>query len=270
MNIQEAKNFCIKTLEQTSPSPKLDAECLLMHILGCDRTALLFKRDSLLSAEQEAELCKALDLRKTGLPVAYITGKKEFYGLTFSVTTDVLIPKPDTELLVELAIERLEQIYFIEENRGKPVQICDMCTGSGCVGITVAHTWTRLHPSFPKPELTLCDISGAALDIARKNAFALIPDIPVEFCQGDLFDALEKSFDLILTNPPYIPAHEARELLKDGRSEPILALDGDVDWRSGGCPQSDGCLQSRGGLKSDGTLQTGGCLQSNVSLPSAA
>lgn len=164
MTIQEAKIHGKRELV-SSPTPELDTAVLLQHITGFDKTHLLLNRDFCLTAEQEAEFLSAIERRKTGFPVAYITGHKEFFGLDFYVTPDVLIPKPDTELLVELALDALEDKF-----RAKPEAIptvCDMCTGSGCVGISIN---SKLRIRNSEIKLTLVDISEKALGVARKNA----------------------------------------------------------------------------------------------------
>ena len=259
MTIQQAKIFGKNELT-SSPTPELDVAVLLQHITGFDKTHLLLNRDYELTAEQEADFLSAIEKRKTGFPVAYITGHKEFFGLDFYVTPDVLIPKPDTELLVELALDALEDKF-----RAKPGMIptvCDMCTGSGCVGISVAKAFAEKNQEN-LPKFTLVDISEKALDVARKNAERLIvtsetmsrkesdersdvqssggrakqspentfhfPLSTFHFIRSNLFENVLPTFDLIVTNPPYVPHSESVELLKDGRSEPLLALDGDVD-----------------------------------------
>ena len=225
MTIQQAKIHGKNELT-SSPTPELDVAVLLQHITGFDKTHLLLNRVYELNAGQEREFLSAIERRKTGFPVAYITGHKEFFGLDFYVTPDVLIPKPDTELLVELALDALEDKF-----RAKPDMIptvCDMCTGSGCVGLSIAK---NIKMSNEKSlAITLVDISEKALDVARKNAERLLSEkYSVHFVQSNLFENIPRTFDLIVTNPPYVPHSESVELLKDGRSEPLLALDGDVD-----------------------------------------
>ena len=195
------------------------------------KTELLLNASREISAEEETVLRDAIEKRTTGLPVAYITGHKEFYGYDFCVTPDVLIPKPDTEILVEKALDAV--LSKMDARPEIVLSICDMCTGSGCIGLSVLKQLIEEYkiPSGSLPKLTLCDISGAALEIARKNAFALLPQEEAEeirFINTNLFSEVEYTFDLILTNPPYVPARMTDELLKDGRNEPRLALDGDV------------------------------------------
>lgn len=236
MTLQELKSKIIEKLSKTSPSPKLDAEVLLSHCLGFSKTELLLKRDNEVPAEKEAWLCDATNRRATGLPVAYITGHKEFYGYDFIVSPAVLIPKPDTEILVERAVD---VILSMMDARGENLlTVCDMCTGSGCIAIAVAKTLLEDErvPADQLPKFTLADISEPALDIARRNAAALLSNHDnlvmsrFNFVRTNLFDAISEAikYDVILSNPPYIPHTMVDELLRDGRSEPRLALDGDI------------------------------------------
>ena len=236
MTLQELKSKIIEKLSKTSPSPKLDAEVLLSHCLGFSKTELLLKRDYEVPSEKEAWLRDATARRATGLPIAYITGHKEFYGYDFIVSPDVLIPKPDTEILVERAVD---VILSMMDARGENLlTVCDMCTGSGCIAIAVAKTLLEDERVAPDqlPKFTLADISEPALDIARRNAAALLADHGAlvmsrfNFVRTNLFDAISEAikYDVILSNPPYIPHTMVDELLRDGRSEPRLALDGDI------------------------------------------
>ena len=238
MTFQEAKLYGKNQLA-SSPTPDLDTAVLLQHITGFDKTHLLLNRDFELSGEQKSDFLAAIEKRKTGLPVAYIIGHKEFFGLDFLVTPDVLIPKPDTELLVELALDALEDKF--RANPASIPTVCDMCTGSGCVGISIN---AELRMRNAELKMTFVDISEKALEVARKNAQRLLgtgepsDQCPVShyelsimncaFVQSNLFENIPHTFDLIVTNPPYVPHSESLELLKDGRSEPLLALDGDV------------------------------------------
>ena len=164
----------------------------------------------------------------TGLPVAYITGKKEFFGIEFFVTPDVLIPKPDTEILVEHALKK------ILDYEKKEISLADVCTGSGCIGLSVLFNVNiKEKDSGKKINLVMTDLSPAALDVAKKNAENIFSDSKgknkIEFLQGDLLCG-KSGFDFILSNPPYVPHCEVEKLLLDGRSEPRLALDGDIDF----------------------------------------
>lgn len=241
MTFQQFKIQSIKELSG-SPSPSLDVEVLMQWILKKDRSYILFHRDEKLSEEQESQLKKSISLRKTGLPIAYITGHKEFYGIDFMVSPDVLIPKPDTEVLVENSIEI---IRCLQDKSDHTLNILDMCTGSGCVAISIIKTLKDLHsPGESNPKFTLADISNKALDIARENARRILdPETlsKVTFVSTNLFKNLkDKSFDLIVSNPPYVPCDQTTELLKDGRNEPRLALDGDIDIEGNPSGTKDG------------------------------
>ena len=283
MTIQSARDEAITKLTN-SPTAALDADVLLSHCIGCTRLFLLAHRNDDVTDTQYAAFTSAVDLRKTGLPVAYITGHKEFYKLDFIVTKDVLVPKPDTEALVEKAVEHITSLVqnkahpaaeaakqktgeciteaakqsteeraaeTSEQNAGKrtagELRIADICTGSGCVGIACAHELNRYGIVCA---LTLTDISLQALEIAKQNAFRLLTKTQfarTAFVAGDLLNALPPAsrFDAILANPPYVPSDDVSELLKDGRSEPRIALDGDFDSARGTRESSDGLAITR-------------------------
>jgi release factor glutamine methyltransferase len=248
MTIQQAKILGKESLT-ASPTPELDTAVLLQHVTGFDKTKLLVNRDYILTEEQEKLFTESLAQRKTGLPVAYITGHKEFYGYDFFVTPDVLIPKPDTEVLIDNALNALAKTYAALENsdgtlRRIPTAL-DMCAGSGCVGISILKALMENDGLAVNdlPKMTFADISIKALEITKKNAENLLGEgekytnpeelnsalCKVRFVQTNLFDNLPLKYDFIFTNPPYVPHTQSRELLKDGRSEPLLALDGDID-----------------------------------------
>lgn len=213
-------------------SPGLDADILLCFFLGWNRSRLLAHDEEPFPENLLEKVNDAVARRLSGTPVAYITGEKEFFGRTFKVSPAVLIPKPDTELLVEKALEFAED--FLKKNE-ETLRIMDMCSGSGCVGISIAAELLQL---FPQKNISLyfADISEAALSVTIENAENLLgksPNLDVHFVISDLFSSPELQspdcglFNLIVTNPPYVPASITDELLKDGRGEPRLALDGD-------------------------------------------
>lgn len=240
--------FMQSAILKTQPrsSLTLDADVLLQHFLNKPRAWLFAHDDTDISPIRKA-FCAAVERRCTGLPVAYITGEKDFWGLPFHVSPDVLIPKPDTELLVErsLAIIREKAAALLPEQN---LFILDPCTGSGCVAISILHTLEAENIR------NLCciaaDISPAALAIARLNAERLLStetQTRLHIIEGDMHalpetiarfeESLSSSsliskpirFDLIAANPPYVPSTLTQELLKDGRNEPALALDGGSD-----------------------------------------
>ena len=210
-----------------SPTPDLDINCILCSILNVDKTYLLTHSQNELTETQLEDFTAAVRKRRTGLPIAYITGVKEFYGRDFCVSPAVLIPKPDTEILVERAAEIILQSV-------QTVKLCDMCAGSGCIGLSVFLA-VKENPQTDLCKIEsvcLADISEAALEIAKLNAKRLLRDedkARFSFIKTDLFAEITGTCDLICANPPYIPHDEAVALLEDGRSEPLLALDGDAN-----------------------------------------
>lgn len=259
MTIQQFKKDSISMLSGKSPSANLDVQVLMEFALNYTKTQLLLRKDDEIPPEKLAWLEEAVTKRATGLPVAYITGHKEFYGYDFIVSPAVLIPKPDTEILVERALELI--LESMELHPERILTICDMCTGSGCIGLSVLKTLTETYdiPADKLPKITFADISGAALEVAEKNFTHLfgtnrdkldlssddestsqtqnpktnksLQDLlrsKIAFVRTNLFEAVPYKFDFILTNPPYIPHSLVNSLLQDGRSEPRLALDGDI------------------------------------------
>ena len=196
-------------------TPRLDAEVLLSYLLGQKRIFLYVHFDQPLTAEELARYREMVKRRAAGEPVAYICGEKEFMGLTFKVTLAVLVPQPDTETLVEAAIERL---------RGKKsLRVADICTGSGAIALALAHY-------LPETSVAATDISADAVSIAKENAESLGLSERVEFREGDLLAPLSgEPFDAIVSNPPYIPSAEIAGLPREVRAEPIIALDGGAD-----------------------------------------
>jgi len=187
---------------------RLEAQVLASCALNVNRAWLIAHDQDVLTPAQ-ADAVKTLVARRAqGEPVAYILGEKEFYGHMFKVTPDVLIPRPETELLVEAALERLP--------KDLPAQVLDLGTGSGCIAVTLAL-------ERPDCTVTAVDISVSALQLAKENAERL--GAPIYFIQSDLFAELGvQRFDLIVSNPPYI-AHEDHHLgIGDVRFEPGLAL----------------------------------------------
>lgn len=251
MNVKEARiKGCIELTQKngdtsfiTSPSAALDVDCFLEDILQKPRSFVLAHGETELTENEQSAFFEWITKRKTGLPVAYITGHKEFYGYDFLVTPSVLIPKPDTELLVEKCVLEIKEKILARPN--SILTICDMCTGSGCIAISVMKELLVTHkiPLSRLPKFTLVDISLGALEVAKANAQKLLTKTELErvrFIRSNLFEAVPGSFDFILTNPPYVPGRDAKELLKDGRSEPLLALDGDITENGSRAPSNDG------------------------------
>lgn len=215
-------------------SPVLDANILLCHFLNLSKTALICNDSRILKEAELDTIQKGIEKRLSGLPVAYITKHKEFFGYDFYVDQNVLIPKPDTELLVEQALLAVDKAFATAPEKKADYKIADVCTGSGCIAISVLKTLFQKYGSSIK--VAASDISKAALAVAEKNANTLLSQEErqnISFYQGDLFQAFSSSenqkFDMILSNPPYVPTNLTEELLSDGRSEPRLALDGESD-----------------------------------------
>ncbi|HZW14496.1 MAG TPA: peptide chain release factor N(5)-glutamine methyltransferase [Noviherbaspirillum sp.] len=192
----------------------LEARILVAHALQLSRVQLITQSDRTLNADEAALLTSLFRRRLAGEPIAYITGEREFYGLMLHTTPDVLIPRPETELLVELALERLP--------RGG--RVLDMGTGSGAIAIAIAH-------SRPDAVVTALDVSDTALAVARRNAAR--HSVKVNFLQSDWYGALrDEQFDIIVSNPPYIVEADPHLSQGDLRFEPINALTDHADGLS--------------------------------------
>jgi release factor glutamine methyltransferase len=209
----------LQELQASLPLDPLENRILLCHATGLSRVQLITRAEQALSADQAARLAELLRRRLAGEPIAYIVGKREFFGLDFAVSEAVLIPRPDTELIVELALERLPP-------QGR---LLDMGTGSGAIAVSVAH-------SRRDASVTALDLSEAALEVARRNAAS--NQASVRFLRSDWFGALEdnasvdENFELIASNPPYIAAGDAHLSEGDLRFEPASALTDHADGLS--------------------------------------
>jgi release factor glutamine methyltransferase len=186
----------------------LDARVLLRAVLQASDAYIAAHPEQPLSDEQRGRYLASVERRRAGEPVAYLTGEREFYSLAFKVTPDVLIPRPETELLVDLALERATP--------GRARRVLDLATGSGCVAIAIARNCAHA-------QVTATDVSGAALALARDNAAR--HGVAVEFLESDWFAALaERRFDVIVANPPYVAAGDPCLTQGDTRFEPRNAL----------------------------------------------
>ena len=197
-------------------SPRLDAEVLLSHVLGKERIYLYVHFDEPLEAPELAAYREYIKQRVARQPVAYIIGRREFMGLSFRVTPAVLVPQPDTEILVQAALDRLA---------AKPAaRVADIGTGSGAIVLSLLYYRKELQASA-------VDISAAALAVAAENAASLGVAERVMFCEGDLLAPLAgQQFAAIVSNPPYIPTADIAGLAPEVRTaEPMGALDGGAD-----------------------------------------
>ena len=209
------------------PSSTLAAELLLMHALGRDRTWLYTHPEAELDASVAQEYFALIARRAAGEPTQYLTGKQEFWGLEFEVTPAVLIPRPETEHVIEVALERLGargiKINMRTAEPSLPLRIADVGTGSGCLAVALAH-------ELPHAEIFATDISAAALEVARRNAARHCVASRIRFLEGDLLGPVPHSpgsFDLIVSNPPYVAQDDAAKLAREVREhEPHTALFG--------------------------------------------
>ena len=182
----------------------LEARILLSHALNCSRVQLVIRSQDELTPQQVTEVSALFMRRMQGEPIAYLTGEREFYGLAFEVTPDVLIPRHETELLVELGIERLP----------KGGSALDLGTGSGAIAVSLAHARRDVR-------VTAADVSEPALAVARRNAAR---HAPVRFIHSDWYAHIDGQYDLIVSNPPYIAASDSHLSQGDLRFEPRSAL----------------------------------------------
>jgi release factor glutamine methyltransferase len=207
------------------PSFTLAAELLLLHVTGRDRTWIYSHPEEMLAPAEIAAFFALVGRRSQGEPTQHLTGKQEFWGLEFQVTPDVLIPRPETEHVVEVALNRLA-VRELRAGRsprlsGEGVTIVDIATGSGCIALALAK-------ELPSAIIYASDISSAALEVAQRNAQRLGFAARIRFLESHLFDAfLPLKFDLIVSNLPYIGRREADSLPREVRDhEPELALYG--------------------------------------------
>ena len=190
---------------------ELDARYILEYITGLNSAQYFIHSEDIIEKNKAEEFFRLIERRSKRIPLSYVIGTRDFFGLTFKVNENVLIPEQETELLVEEVIKYSE---------GKAV--LDMCTGSGCIAISIA--------LFGKPsKVAASDISEKALEVARENAKSLKAG-EISFIQGDMFENVTDKFDIIVSNPPYIETGEIDELMPEVRDYiPRLALDGDID-----------------------------------------
>lgn len=197
-------------------SPRLDAELIVAHTLKIDRMRVILDADRPLEGAELVQLRDLVKRRRAYEPIAYLRGEREFYGLKFRVDKRVLVPRPDTETLVDAALTRSMHLSM-------SMRQLDLCTGSGCVAIAMAR-------QRPTAQVFGSDVSNDALAVARDNALRL-GAYNTAFFESDLFAAFAgKRFDVITANPPYIASAEIATLMPDVRDhEPKLALDGGED-----------------------------------------
>lgn len=215
-SIGRALSFFTAELRAASiDTPRLDAELLLGHVTGKNRTRLAIDKDQELTERQQVEITALVSRRVRGESVAYLVGRREFMGHDFAVGPGVLVPRPETELLVERAVAIIDRLW-----PKQPARVLDLCTGSGAIALSLA-------PLTPpeRVSITGSDVSPNALAYARRNRTALELDQRVDLVEGDLLSWTDGPWDMILTNPPYLTAGQI-DGNPDLATEPRIALDG--------------------------------------------
>lgn len=187
------------------------AKMLLKHLLNVSDSYILINNNEEIEKNVKEKFIKYIELLKCGTPLQYITNTQEFMNLNFYVDSNVLIPQPDTEILVEEVIKLCK-----EQNR-----VLDLCTGSGAIGISIA--------KYTNSTVTMTDISKKALDIANKNARDNGVSEKCKFILSNMFEKVQDKFDIIVSNPPYIKTEIIKTLDKEVQNEPNIALDGGED-----------------------------------------
>jgi release factor glutamine methyltransferase len=194
-----------------------EAELVYSHVLNCDRLSLYLNKEAHLNRKKSAQVSRILRRRIMGEPLQYILGSTEFMGLEFKVDKRALIPRPETEVLVESALEELKGMGMVSP------KILDLGTGSGCIAVSVAKL-------FPRAIIWASDISSQALELAKKNAS--LHNVEIKFLRADLFSTgkiKKEKFDLIISNPPYVSTNQLSNLAQELLFEPNLALEAGVD-----------------------------------------
>ncbi|PCJ86618.1 MAG: protein-(glutamine-N5) methyltransferase, release factor-specific [Thiotrichaceae bacterium] len=209
MNIQQALEQADYDLSDASPSATLDAQVLLTHVLHCNTAHLLAWPEKQLNKEQTTNFLRLVKQRQSGKPVAHLTGLREFWSLDFFVNDSTLIPRPDTETLIEFVLNKF--------NSDQPYKLIDMGTGTGAIAISIAK-------EKPDWSITASDVSFDALDLAKKNSKHHHTD-NISFTQSNWFENINANdFDIIISNPPYIAENDPHLQQGDVRFEPQSAL----------------------------------------------
>ena len=218
--------------EASIDTPSLDAALLLAEVLRTNREALIVRGNESINESDREKFLKLLERRRSGECAAYILGRKEFRGLSFTVSRNVLVPRPDTETLAEIALEYIDSMAGQRTSPGN-ISLLDLCTGSGALAVS-------LKNERPFLNVSASDISEEALEIAEENAARLVGTAPlqgntkhsgspIKFIHSDLFENIRGKFSIIVSNPPYIPSGELASLTPEVKAEPAIALDGGGD-----------------------------------------
>lgn len=231
MTIQELrKTVQDKLIKCNIEDASIKTDLLLEHVLDMTKTELLLRYNQIVNEDTENRVNKSVLDIVNGKPIQYIINKQEFMGLEFYVDENVLIPQPDTELLVEEAIKKINEIY--EKDSKNEIKILDLCTGSGAIAISI---YTYIQKQIEqgkmkdlKVEIVATDISEKAIEVAKRNART--HNANIKFIVSDMFENInETEFDLIVSNPPYIETKTIHTLSKEVQNEPHIALDGGED-----------------------------------------
>lgn len=215
MEIEELlKEGKLKLIKNNVEDANIIARSLLQFTLNMSRNEIISKLNELVDSSIQEKYEKAIQKIIKGTPLQYITNKQEFMKLPFYVDENVLIPQPDTEILVEEVLKIA--------NKKDQMEILDMCTGSGCIGISIAYY-------LKNTKVTMSDISKKAIEIAKQNAKTNKVEKITEFIESDMFENIKNKFNIIVSNPPYIETNVISTLSKQVQKEPILALDGGED-----------------------------------------
>ena len=218
MKIKEALKKANQILIQNNIDEVfLKSRILLAHILNVEKEYLIIHDDEVLLSLQENEFFEKVNKLCSGVPIQYLTNSQEFMGFNFYVDKNVLIPQPDTEILVENVISIIKNL---QKSCQKEITVLDLCTGSGIIGVC-------LKKYLQNVNVLSSDISSNALEIAKKNAN--LQNVKIDFIKSDLFENIDEKFDVIVSNPPYIKTDKINELSKEVKNEPRLALDGGQD-----------------------------------------
>ena len=229
MTIREALNEGIRQLSRPCPgaliqTPGLDASLFMACTLAVRREELIIRENEQINENDRIKFANLIKRRINGECTAYILGKKEFYGLEFTVNPAVLVPRPETETLVESAIEICKSL---QKEITSEISVLDLCTGSGAAAIVLKH-------EIPEIRVSASDISAEALAVACENSIKLLGkgegrDDPVNFIKSDLFENINSRFHLIVSNPPYVKSGDIGKLAPEVRQEPLFALNGGKD-----------------------------------------
>lgn len=204
----------LKESQTAAETPFLDAMVLLSFVLGITKEELLASYPDKITKENEDAFNEILIKRISNQPVSYLINKKEFYGLNFYVDKNVLVPRPDSETIVETAISILKQSSLKKD-------VLDLCTGSGALAIALKH-------SMPEINIHCSDLSSDAIEVCKKNSMDILGE-KINTIESDLFENINCKFDMIITNPPYLTDEETDKMMDNAWPEPGMALRGGKD-----------------------------------------